>query len=234
MRADLLRPDVLLFPSALRCCWDVVCSRCLQAVLGVLLLCCRRLHWSVYMLIQPSYFSLSYLFFCFVAASRKVEAAGSDFLRHPPHVLSGRHHGAVPHRPVAPGLARTLPLLYERQSHTGTVLWIHLFGKVVKKLFFKLDICQKARSKKIKSHSCCFVFTRSASFVFVLFLYLILVWQANFFFHAVLILRVLVSLKLKIRNPKENESKLQKTKKICTHQKLCPTTSLSCICMHRR
>lgn len=144
-----MRPGVLLFPSALRCCRDIVCSRCLRAVLGVLLLCRGRLHWSVYMLIQPSYFSLSYLFFCFVAAGRKVEAAGSDFLRHPPHVLSGRHHGAVPHRPVAPGLARTLPLLYERQSHTGTVLWIHLFGKMVKKkIFFKLDICQKARSKK--------------------------------------------------------------------------------------
>lgn len=185
MRADLLRPDVLLFPSALRCCWDIVCSRCLQAVLGVLLLCCRRLHWSVYMLIQPSYFSLWYLFFCFVAASRKVEAAGSDFLRHPPHVLSGRHHGAVPHRPVAPGLARTLPLLYERQSHTGTVLWIHLFGKMVKKKKKSLNwifVKRLAPKKKIKSHSCCFVFTRSTSFVFVLFLSLVLVWQANFLF----------------------------------------------------
>lgn len=45
MRAALLRADVPLFPSALRCCWDIVCSRCLQAVLGSFaFLCRRRLH----------------------------------------------------------------------------------------------------------------------------------------------------------------------------------------------
>lgn len=187
------------------------------------------------MLIQPSYFSLSYLFFCFVAASRKVEAAGSDFLRHPPHVLSGRHHGAVPHRPVAPGLARSLPLLYERQSHTGTVLWIHLFGKVVKKnsslnwIFVKRLAAKKNQVPLLLLcfHTICFF---CFCFVFVSHFGL----AGKFLLHAVLILRVLVSLKFKISNPKENESMLQKTKKICTHQKLCPTTSLSCICMHRR
>lgn len=92
-------------------------------------------------LIQSSYFSLLHLFFCFVASSRKDEAAGSDFLRHPPHVFSGRHHGAVPHWPVAPGLPRTLPLLYERQSHTGIVLQSLNLVKMIKQLFKLDDIC---------------------------------------------------------------------------------------------
>lgn len=66
----LLQPDIL-FLSALRCRWDIVCSRCLQAVVGILLLCCWRLHWSVYMLIQSSYFSLLYLFFLFCRPQQK-------------------------------------------------------------------------------------------------------------------------------------------------------------------
>lgn len=58
--------------------------------------------------------------YSFLIHSRKVQVTGQEFQCHPADIFPGRHHRAIPHRPVASGLPWTLPLLYERQSHTGT------------------------------------------------------------------------------------------------------------------
>lgn len=62
---------------------------------------------------------VSFLFLLSFPHSRKVQVTGAEFLCHQADIFPGRYHGSVPHRPVAPGLPRTLPLLYERQSYTG-------------------------------------------------------------------------------------------------------------------
>lgn len=63
---------------------------------------------------------VSFLFLLSFPHSGKVQVTGAEFLCHQADIFPGRYHGSVPHRPVAPGLPRTLPLLYERQSYTGT------------------------------------------------------------------------------------------------------------------
>ena len=52
--------------------------------------------------------------------SGEVQVPCAGFQCHSADVIPGRHHGALPHRPVAPGRPGILLLLHERQSHSGT------------------------------------------------------------------------------------------------------------------
>lgn len=91
----------------------VVASGCLR----ILLTWCWCLHALVCVRVD---IVVSFLFLLSFPHSRKVQVTGPEFLCHQADIFPGCYHGSVPHRPVAPGLPRTLPLLYERQSYTGT------------------------------------------------------------------------------------------------------------------